>query len=122
MSAADLDVIFKDEDGIIFVSLVGPVDSATFDDFKTGMQPLLREPKPHVVVDCSRLTYINSKGIGLLANLHRQSLISLGYAAFYGIAPRIRKTFDLLGLGKRLRMFDTAEEAVAACKGHIANG
>ena len=115
MSGPDLDVIFKEEDGIAIVSLVGPVDSATFDEFKTSMQPLLRDPSPHVVIDCSRLNYINSKGIGLLANLHRQAMISMGYAAFHSISPRIRKTFDLLGLGKRLHIFETAAEALDAC-------
>lgn len=116
MATADLHVLVEQSDSVTIVKLIGPIDSATFDQFKAAMQPVLREPVLLCVVDCSQLSYINSKGIGLLANLHRQAMISMGYAAFLGIAPRIKKTFDLLGLGKRLHIFEDVESAIAACK------
>ncbi len=116
MAQADLHVMFDQSESVTIVKLVGPIDSATFDQFKSAMQPILKEPVPLCVVDCTELSYINSKGIGLLANLHRQAMICMGYAAFFGIAPRIKKTFDLLGLGKRLHIFPNLEESVAACK------
>ncbi len=114
MAQAELDVYTEVVDGITVLSLVGPVDSATFDDLKAALHPLNRGEASRCLVDCTRLTYINSKGIGLLANLHRQSMIQMGYVAFCGLTPRIMKTMELLGLGKRLHIFENRETALAS--------
>lgn len=114
MAQAELEVLTEVVDGITVVTLSGPIDSATFDEFKAAMHPLTRGEIPLVVLDCSQLSYINSKGIGLFASFHRQTMLQLGYAAFCGLSSRIRKTMELLGLGKRLHVFETREEAIAA--------
>jgi len=115
MARAELDIYTNEVDGIIVVKLVGPVDSATFDKYKQELDRLCHvAPCPRIAIDCSELTYINSKGIGLLASLHRQVMIQMGNIALFGLSSRILKTLELLGLGKRLRLFDVREEALAS--------
>lgn len=115
MARAELDVYTEDVDGVTVVTLAGPVDSATFDKYKEELDRLCRtETAPHLAIDCSQLSYINSKGIGLLASMHRQVMIQMGNIALFDLSPRILKTLELLGLGKRLRLYDTREEALAS--------
>ena len=115
MSQAELNVYTEDVDGVTVVTLAGPVDSATFDQYKSELDRLCRtETAPRLAIDCRQLSYINSKGIGLLASLHRQVMIQMGNIALFGLSSRIMKTLELLGLGKRLRIYDSREEALAS--------
>lgn len=112
MARAELDILTEQVDGVTVITLIGPVDSATYEEFKNALTPLCRGNAPQLAIDCRHLTYINSKGIGILANLHRQAMIQMGNVALFSVSRRIQKTLDLLGLGKRLRLFDTREEAL----------
>ena len=114
MAAPNLEIYVEKEGAVTVVTLDGPVDSATFDQFKETLDPICKAPGSRVVLDCHKLTYINSKGIGLLASHHRNSLMHLGSMHLCGLNTKIVKTMDLLGLGKRLKLFDTREEALAA--------
>ncbi len=115
MARAELEISSEKVGDITFVKLAGPVDSATFDTYKEALDQLCRaESSPRLVIDCRDLSYINSKGIGLLASLHRMVMIQMGNIALFGVSPRILKTLELLGLGKRLRIFKTREEAIAS--------
>ncbi len=119
MSRAELDVYTEEQGSVIVVTLAGPVDSATFEKFKGELTRLsVGQPAPNLAIDCKQLSYINSKGIGLLASLHRQMMIQMGNIALFGVSARILKTLELLGLGKRLRIFDTREEAIASFEQH----
>ena len=115
MARAELDIYTQTVDGVTVVTLVGPVDSATFNQYKEALDRLCRtESAPLLAIDCRQLSYVNSKGIGLLASLHRQVMIQMGNIALFGLSPRILKTLELLGLGKRLRIYETQEEALAS--------
>ncbi len=115
MARAELEISSEKVGDITLVKLAGPVDSATFDTYKEALDQLCRaETSPRLVIDCRDLSYINSKGIGLLASLHRMVMIQMGKIALFGLSSRIRKTLELLGLGKRLRIYETQEEAVAS--------
>ena len=99
-------------DDIAMVRVTGPVDSETFGEFKEALEPLYLSERPKIILDCERLTYINSKGIGLLAVAHRRTLMHGGQLALFGLNPVIRQTLDLLGLATRLHLFDDQESAV----------
>lgn len=107
----NLNVLTEERPEGTLIKPLGPVDSATFDDFKAALEPLLRKSGSRLVVDCSSLSYVNSKGIGFLATMHRKALVDNGKVVFFGLSPRIAKTLDLLGLSKRL--FVETDEAAA---------
>lgn len=117
MAKAELDIYTENVDGVTVVTLAGPVDSATFTKYKEELDSLCRtDSAPRLAIDCRQLSYINSKGIGLLASMHRQVMIQMGNVALFGLSPRILKTLELLGLGKRLRIFESRDEALASFK------
>ena len=104
----------EERDGIHLVHVTGPLDSVTHDQFRDFLEPLIAKPRARIVLDCENLTYVNSRGIMLLARTQRAMSSSL---AFFGVAAlhaRILKAIDLLGMGKLLHLYPTVAEGLAA--------
>ncbi|NLB65982.1 MAG: STAS domain-containing protein [Lentisphaerae bacterium] len=104
----------KEDNGVHVVHLEGPLDSVTYDEFRDFLEPLINKAHPKIVLDCSGLTYINSRGLTLLARYQRILSSSL---AFFGVASlnaRIFKAISLLGLEQLLKIYPTVEEAAQA--------
>ena len=114
MAEATLDVKFEQNGKVKIVSLFGPIDSATHDYFKNTMDPLFLTPGAFVLIDCTGLTYINSKGLSLLARYHRACLVTFGAMSVCNVNRKLVRTMDLLGLGKILKFYENREQALAA--------
>ncbi len=112
----NLNIYVEERGDVTVVTVSGPVDSATFDQFREKIDPLGHAPGAKLVINASGMTYINSKGIGLLASLHRALLVSMGNMVLCGLSKRIMKTLELLGLANRLHVFATVDEALAFFK------
>jgi len=109
-----LDILVGEEQGVTVVSVDGAVDSATIGEFEKKVGPLCSRPGAMVLLDCSKLTYLNSRGIGYLTKYHRGLIVSRGKLFLCGLNNKLVRTFELLQLGKALKTFPTREEALAA--------
>ena len=114
MAKSPLSVTQEEQDGICILTITGAVDGDTYPEFKSALHPICRGEVKKFILDCTGVTFLNSQGIGLLAGLHRQTMIEEGHAALCGLTPRLSKTLDLVGLGPRLQIFKTRAEALAA--------
>ena len=85
-------------------------------DFKKTLDPIFSSPGAYVLLDCKKLTYINSRGLGLLVNYHRSSFANHGWFSVCNVDRKTVRTMDLLGLGKLLKFYDTRDEALADMK------
>jgi anti-anti-sigma factor len=94
----------------------GPVDSATFEEFREFLGKYCQQKDGTVLLDCSGLTYMNSKALGLLSSYHRTMLAGMGRLALCNLNRKLVKTMDLLGLGQMLKMYDSCEEALKDMK------
>jgi len=115
---SDLEITLEQIGQVTVMKLAGPVDSANFAKFKRELAAACMGGRVRVVADCSELTYMNSKGFGVLTMHHRSQLSGKGELVICGLNRKLVKTMDLLGLGEILRMFPTIEEALGALKTH----
>ena len=102
----------EDRNGIRLIHVSGPLDSATYDQFKNYMDPLIGQSRVRIVLDCQNLTYVNSRGLTLM--VHYERTVKRGFS-FFGVAalrPRILKGIELLGLNKVVTWYPTLEEAL----------
>ncbi len=114
MSDVQLTMDAEERDGILVIHVSGPLDSVTHDQFRDYLEPLAAVPHARIVLDCENLSYVNSRGIMLLARTQRALSSSM---AFFGVAAlhsRILKAIDLLGMGKLLRLYPSVDEAISA--------
>lgn len=114
MATPDLALYTEQVGNVTVVTVNGPVDSATIEQFRMALDPLTSKPGAYVLLDCEKLTYINSRGLGLLAKYHRNCFAHLGWFALCKLNRKLVRTMDLLGLGSLLKIYETREEALAA--------
>jgi anti-sigma B factor antagonist len=90
----------------------GEIDALTAPTLGRRLLRLADEGKTGVVVDLSRVTFMDSFGIGVLLNALR--CLSTRHVGLVLVCPteRVTKPFEVMGLKGRLRTFRTLEEAL----------
>ena len=114
MAETTLDIQIEERQWVQVVTVTGPLDSVTYDLFREKMEPLVGTSSSRVVLDCTHLSYVNSRGLTLLARYQR---LAAGTLSFFGIAAlseRIMRAIELLGLAKLLTLYPTVDEAIKA--------
>jgi anti-anti-sigma factor len=109
-----LEVGIETQGRVNIVTVKGPIDSATYEQFRQPVDTLTLNDGVYILVDCAGLTYVNSKGIGLLTSYHRKCFATRGWFGLCNVNRKIVKTMDLLGLGSFLIFYPTKEEGLKA--------
>lgn len=109
-----LQIDVSEERGVLVVSIKGPVDSITLDEFKGALDDVFKNAGAKVLLDCSHLKYINSRATGMLMKYRRHVYAKGGRLALCGLDKKIGRMLDLLGLNKILRRYDSKDEAIQA--------
>lgn len=102
----------EDRNGIRLIHVSGPLDSATYDRFRSYMDPLIGQARVRIVLDCQNLTYVNSRGLTLLVHYERTAKLGFSFFGVAALRPRILKGIELLGLNKLVTWYPTLEEAM----------
>ena len=84
----------------------GEIDLATKDGLNTALEPLLADDRP-LVLDLSRVTFIDCSGLRVLQTAH------LKRGRFAVVAPSAAVTRLLDLSGAQLPVFDSAEDAIS---------
>ena len=114
MAEAVLTTRLETVDGIQVVRVSGPLDSLTHESFKTFLEPLVNQSGVRVVLDCTDLSYVNSKGMALLGRCQRISMQNMSFLGIAALNKRIKKTMELLGIARLVKLYDTVDEAMEA--------
>jgi anti-sigma B factor antagonist len=102
-------------DSIHVVSPSGEVDALTAPQLGRRLMTLADEGKTGLVVDLTRVTFLDSTGIGVLVNaLRRLSQRGGGRLALVCPTERIMRPFEITGLVEYLQVFGTRAEALGA--------
>jgi anti-anti-sigma factor len=112
MPHAALTLERDDREGVQIVRLCGPLDSMTYDQTKDYLEPIVGAPHARVVLDGEKLSYINSRGITLLARYQKMAAASLGFLGIAALNRRICKAIELLGMASLLRLYPTVDDAM----------
>ena len=103
---------FEDRQGIQVLHVSGPLDSMTHDQFKSQVDPLVSQPRVRIVLDCENLTYVNSRGLTLMAHYQRLAAANLSFFAVAALNNRVSKAIELLGMDKVVKLYPTVAEAL----------
>ena len=79
------------------VAPTGDLDAATVDDLREEVDRLRRRGAGHIVVDLRDVTFIDSRGLGVLLVLRNDAIrAGHGFALLPG-PPRVQRVFALTG-------------------------
>jgi anti-sigma B factor antagonist len=100
------------DDGTQVVTPQGEIDALTAPTLGRRLLRLADEGKTGVVVDLSRVTFMDSFGIGVLLNALR--CLSTQHVGLVLVCPteRVTRPFEVMGLNGCLRTFRTLDEAL----------
>src|SRR5438552_1392082 len=109
-----MQVLSTEREGI----LVGQVNAKSLDvsnarAFKEAIKPLLTEGA-RIVLDLSKVEFIDSSGLGALVSCLRQAHAESGEIKLSGLSKPARALFELVRMHRVFEVFNSAEEAVTS--------
>jgi anti-sigma B factor antagonist len=96
------------------VSPTGEIDLLTAPTLGRRLLGLVDEGKTRLVVDLSKVTFMDSTGIGVLLNVLRRLGHRRGQLVLVCPTERIMRPFEISGLVGLLQIFSSREEALGA--------
>jgi anti-sigma B factor antagonist len=93
------------------VSLRGELDLAGESALRERLRTACEESDGHVVLDLSEMTFIDSTGLSILVEYHAKTQAAGGRLILLAPRPAVVRIFDVTGLGERLTIRDSLEQA-----------
>lgn len=97
--------------------LEGFLDAHTAPQFEEALQKKVSAGDCRIVVDCTKLTYISSAGLGVFMSFIEEVRESSGDIRIGGLISKVRQVFDILGFSEIFQIFDTAHSAILSFEG-----
>jgi anti-anti-sigma factor len=95
------------------ITAVGEIDVGTAPEVADAVSGALSAGHPHVLLDFSQVTFIDSAGLAALIKAHRQAEAAQARFAVVHPTAQTRKLIRVLGLDQLLLIYDTSEQALA---------
>lgn len=92
---------------------VDELDAGNAPEFKRDMTPVL-QANTRVVLDLSRLRFVDSSGLGAILSCLRQLSAKNGDLKLCGMTKQVRTAFELVRMHRIFDVSGTKEEAVHA--------
>ena len=99
------------EQGLSVLALEGYLDAHTAPEFERAVQTEFEAARVRLVVECARLTYISSGGLGVFMSFIEEIREAGGDIKICGLAPKVFQVFDILGFSA---LFDILPDLPAA--------
>jgi anti-sigma B factor antagonist len=99
------------EQGLSVLSLEGYLDAHTAPEFEKAVQAEFEAGRVRMVVECTRLSYISSAGLGVFMSFIEEIRTAGGDIKICGLAPKVFQVFDILGFSA---LFDIVPDLPAA--------
>ncbi|MCD6505001.1 STAS domain-containing protein [Candidatus Poribacteria bacterium] len=99
-------------DGITVVELEGDLDAFTVQEVRCRLNEMIEEGINRIVLNFSKLRYINSTSIGVLVGRLRRIRERGGDMVLAELNPRVNRIITLVGGRRLFRIFDTERRAI----------
>ena len=100
-------------DVAVAVVPVDELDASNAAEFKRDIAPIL-QAHTSLVLDLSRLRFVDSSGLGAMLSCLRQLSAKGGDLKLCGMAKQVRTVFELVRMHRIFDIYATPEEAVRA--------
>ncbi|RHX81336.1 anti-sigma factor antagonist [Leptospira yasudae] len=111
---ATLTIQEKKEGNLLVLQIQGEIDAKTAPDLKLKLESSIGNGATKIVCDFSGVSYIASAGIGVLNSILKFLKEKSGELVFSNIKKEVRDTMDLMYFTKKIRIFESVKDALAA--------
>lgn len=99
-------------DGLPILDIVGEVDLYNARDLKDTLEALLNAKEFRLIVNLSKVPFMDSSGIGTLVTASYRAHNSNGKIAIAGASGSVLKVFKITSMESQFLMCNSVEEAV----------
>ncbi len=99
------------EDDFAVIKLDGAVDAHTAPQFEEAMQKVIDGGQNNIVVDCEKLTYISSAGLGVFMGFVEEVREADGDIKICGLSEKVKQPFEILGFESLFHFCSDVESA-----------
>jgi anti-sigma B factor antagonist len=79
------------------IRLDGAVDAHTAPQFEEAVQQVIDDGQNNIVVECTKLTYISSAGLGVFMGFVEEVREAGGDIKICGLSEKVKQPFEILG-------------------------
>jgi anti-sigma B factor antagonist len=109
-----MDFVVQQLNGVAIATiLVEDLDAGNASDFKRDIAPVV-DANPRLVLDLSRLRFVDSSGLGAFISCLRKLNAVGGDLKLCGMSHPVRAVFELVRMHRVFDILETPEEAVRA--------
>jgi anti-sigma B factor antagonist len=84
-------------DGFAVIHLEGAVDAHTAPQFEEAVQSVIEAGQNKIVVDCEKMSYISSAGLGVFMGFIEEVREQDGDIKICGLSDKVKQPFEILG-------------------------
>ena len=110
MADAQIEIKEKVNGKKAVLEVAGELDAKTTPSLKAKLDDLLAKGVDSLLIDCARLTYVASAGIGALNAALKSLKDKGGKMALSSLTKEVRDTMDLMFFTKRVAVYNNAAE------------
>ncbi len=111
--ATNFSIEQSEQNGIQVLSLSGYLDAHTAPQFEAAIQEHLEAGRVRIAVDCGKLTYISSAGLGVFMSFIEEIREKGGDIKLASIAPKVYQVFEVLGFPELFQIESGLPAAIA---------
>ena len=113
---SELDIAVNEVGGARLISLKGSIDISTRERFRDVLSSLSADTRLHLILDLSRVVYVDSAGIVALLTGFRKTTAAGGSYALVSIPETVRKVMAVRGLERILAFYPNVAAALAGMR------
>ncbi len=108
--------LVEEREDVVLISPQGALHAETVGGFQTLVDELLKADRQYFVVDLSRVSFVDSSGLGALVRLYKRVRLGEGDVRLAGVDSNVMQIFELTRLDRVFDIFPSSEEAAASIK------
>lgn len=109
-----MQITITEKNGVLIASIEGRLIVGSEESFKKEMESYLARPK--IVLDCSKMDYIDSTGLGVVVRFFKEFTAQGGKFALASLQPKPKLVFEITRAYKIFDIFDSVDLAAESFK------
>ena len=106
------DIKLQQQGDVTIMDVRGDITSYSESIFKEVYQQVLDQDPRKIILKIEKFAYINSGGIALIIQTLYKITENNQLAAIAGVSPHFKKIFNMVGITKFAKIYDTVEVAL----------
>jgi anti-anti-sigma factor len=111
-----MEAIIEHVKGLLVVGLTGRLDTTSAPAFDAQLEPVLAEPRPHILLDLAQVAYISSAGLRSILQLVKHASAHGGRVALCAAPPHIQEVIEISGFPTLLDLYPDRTSALNAAR------